>query len=404
MTDINKIETKKDVGDIIAYINEIFDSAISNNISDIHIEPSKEFIIIRFRQDGEFIIKDKIDIENTSSLVTRMKVLASLKIDENKKPQDGKISYSSEKMKETIDIRMSTLPTNYWEKIVLRILRQDASLINLNKLGFIPNNLERIKEVLKSKYGIILIAGPTGSGKSTSLFGLLTHFDPLQYNISTLEDPIEYNIDFINQSQIKPEIGYTFASWLRSLVRQDPDIIMVWEIRDLETSKLATEAALTGHLVLSTIHTNSASATVQRLINMWVEPFLLASALKMVISQRLVKKVCPKCKEETGIDELTFGKIKTIMSDLVDENELYNITFYKWAGCEHCNNTWYKWRMWVHEVLIMEENLEPLILEKKPASEIEEIAKDNWMITIVQDAMLKAIMWETTIEEALKLI
>ena len=290
MTNFEKISIQKEIPDIVIFVNELFDNAILENISDIHIENTKDFLLVRFRKDWDFIINNKISLEHVSTIITRLKVLAKVKIDETKKPQDWKIAYTSEKANQTVDIRLSTLPTVYWEKIVMRILKQDSNLINLDSIWLLDMNLEKVKNVLKSKYWIILVAWPTWSWKSTTLFSVLKDFDPLQYNISTLEDPVEYNIDYINQSQIKPEIWYTFASWLRSLVRQDPDIIMVWEIRDKETALLSIEAALTWHLVLSTIHTNSATATIQRLINMWIEPFLIASALKMVISQRLVKK------------------------------------------------------------------------------------------------------------------
>ncbi len=403
-TNIDEIKIKKDLHDVIIYINEMFDSAILDNVSDIHIETTKDFLLVRFRKDWDFIIKDKISLEHISTIITRLKVLAKVKIDENKKPQDGKIVYTSEKLWETVDIRVSILPTIYWEKVVMRMLRQDDSLINLESIWLLEMNLEKVREVLKSKYWIILVAWPTWSWKSTTLFSILKNFNPLQYNISTLEDPVEYNIDFINQSQIKPEIWYTFASWLRSLVRQDPDIIMVWEIRDKETAILSIEAALTWHLVLSTIHTNSASATIQRLINMWIEPFLIASALKMVISQRLVKKICPHCKKEHQVDQFMKAKVKKELSDIMDESEINELVFYKWTWCSECKNTWYSWRLWVHEVLVLWDYLEKSILEMSSASEIHKIAKKEWMITILQDAILKAAMWETSLEEAFKLI
>jgi type IV pilus assembly protein PilB len=364
----------------------------------------KNYLLIRFRKDWDFIIYDKISLEHVSTIITRLKVLAKVKIDENKKPQDWKIVYFSEKNNETVDIRVSTLPTIYWEKVVMRILRQDDSLIDLNSIWFLDVILERIYEVLKTKHWIILVAWPTWSWKSTTLFSILKNFSPLEYNISTLEDPVEYNMEFVNQSQIKPEIGYTFASGLRSLVRQDPDIIMVWEIRDKETALLSIEAALTWHLVLSTIHTNSASATIQRLTNMWIEPFLISSALKMVISQRLVKKICIHCKQEIELEWFLKEKVKKELSDIMDENEIEKLKFYKWTWCEHCKNTWYKWRIWVHEVLILWEYLEKSILNSAPASEIHKIAKREWMITILQDAILKSAMWNTTLEEAFKLI
>ncbi len=402
--DIDALEMKRDVWDIVDYIGKMFKAANEMEASDIHIEPTEFFLLIRFRKDGDFILYDKLHRENISSMITRLKVLSKIKIDENKKPQDGKITYVYEKESKNIDIRLSTLPTNYWEKIVMRILKQDEALINIEALGLIDVNLEKVREALKSTYWIILIAWPTGSWKSTTLFGVIKNFNPLEYNISTLEDPVEYDIEYVNQSQVKPEIGYTFSTWLRSLVRQDPDILMVWEIRDKETAVLAVEAALTGHLVLSTIHTNSAAGTVQRLINMGVEPFLLASAMKMVISQRLWKKICPYCKEEEKISEARKNKVDEILAPLVDKKELANLTFFHWKWCEKCNNTWYKWRMWFHEVLIVWDFLEPLILNKESANAMRDAAIKHWMVTITQDALLKAVIWETTVEEALKLI
>lgn len=404
MKNIETFKIKKEIPDVVLYLNELFDNVILDNVSDIHIETTKDFLLIRCRKDWDFVVYDKISLDHISTIVTRLKVLAKVKIDENKKPQDGKIVYVSEKNKETIDIRVSTLPTIYWEKVVMRILRQDDSLIHLESIGLIDDNLEKVKNVLKSKYGIILVAGPTGSWKSTTLFSILKDFNPLEYNISTLEDPVEYNIDYVNQSQIKPEIWYTFASGLRSLVRQDPDIIMVWEIRDKETAILSIEAALTWHLVLSTIHTNSASATIQRLINMGIEPFLITSALKMIISQRLVKRICPHCKKPHSIDDLLKEKVKKELSDIVEKDEIDELQFFKGKWCEHCKYTGYSGRLGVHEVLVLWDYLEKSILDISSASEIHKIATKHGMITIVQDAILKAIMWDTTLEEAFKLI
>lgn len=403
--DYTKIPIKRDIWDVIQYVNNVFAQAVNFGASDIHIEPSKDFLMIRFRQDGDFFIVDRVDRDNISAIITRLKVLAKVKIDENKKPQDGKIVYLHEDDDDqAIDIRFSTLPTNYWEKVVMRILKQDDSLTNLEALWLIEVNTEKVREALKSKYGIMLVAGPTGSGKSTTLFGILKHFNPLEYNISTLEDPIEYDIDFVNQSQVKPEIGYTFASGLRSLVRQDPDIIMVWEIRDKETATLAVEAALTGHLVLSTIHTNSAAGTVQRLINMDVEPFLLASAMKMVISQRLWKRLCKHCQVVDELTDVRKWKVKKILWNIMNETEIDKIVFHKWGWCDKCNGTGYKWRLGIHEVLIVWDYLEQLILDKESANNMKKRAIEHGMITIVQDGLLKAAIWDTSVEEALKLI
>ncbi len=401
---INSLPLKKEIWDIVSYIWNIFKMAIDRWASDIHIEPHEHFLLIRFRKDWDFMLIDKVDREHISAAITRLKVLSKIKIDENKKPQDWKIVYFYEKEKKNIDIRLSTLPTSYWEKVVMRILKQDDSLINIEALWLIDVNLEKVREALKSKYWIMLVAWPTWSWKSTTLFGVLKNFNPLELNISTLEDPIEYDIEYVNQSQVRPDIWYTFSTWLRSLVRQDPDIIMVWEIRDKETAILAVEAALTWHLVVSTIHTNSAAGTVQRLINMWVEPFLLASAMKMVISQRLWKRICSNCKVEHKITEYERKKIYEHLLPVLEKSDIDNAVFYKWAGCEKCSNTGYKWRLGIHEVLIVWDYLEPLILNKESANAMRDIAIKHWMITIVQDALIKSLMWQTTVEEALKLI
>jgi len=401
---VGEMKKKKDIGDVVAYIAHVFLNAIDMWASDIHIEPNEKFLLIRFRLDGDFLLFDKVDRENISAIVTRLKVLSRIKIDENKKPQDGKIVYHHEQLEQNIDIRLSTLPTSFWEKVVMRILKQDSNLTNIEALGLIDVNLEKVREALKSTYGIMLVAGPTGSGKSTTLFGILKNFNPLEYNISTLEDPIEYNIEFVNQSQVRPDIDYTFASGLRSLVRQDPDIIMVGEIRDKETATLAVEAALTGHLVLSTIHTNSAAGTIQRLINMGVEPFLLASAMKMVISQRLGKKICSHCKEKQILEDPVRRKVEKLLENIMDKSDIDAIEFQKGSGCEKCNGSGYKWRLGIHEVLIVGEYLEKMMLEEASANEMKKKAIDHGMITIVQDALLKAALGETTVEEALKLI
>ncbi len=402
--DFLSIDPTLDIGDIVLYTNDLFDYAIELRVSDIHIEPNKDFVTIRFRVNGDFIFVDKISLDEYIKLISRLKILSNLRIDEKYRPQDGKIAYQSEKWNESIDIRMSILPLVEWEKVVMRILRQDTSLLSLEKLNLLDVNIDKIISTLMSRYGIILVAGPTGSGKSTTLFSMLKSFDPLEYNISTLEDPVEYNIPFINQSQVKPQIGFDFASGLRSLVRQDPDIIMVGEIRDKETAMLAIEAALTGHLVLSTIHTNSAAGTIQRLINMGIEPFLISSSLKMIISQRLVKRLCPECK--TPVTELVWDTrmhIERELSGVVDEN-VDDLSFYKAVGCEKCGNTGYIGRIGVHEVLVMNEQLNPLILNKVSAQEIDQKARELGMVSIVQDALIKSVMGETSIEESLQLI
>jgi type II secretory ATPase GspE/PulE/Tfp pilus assembly ATPase PilB-like protein len=396
-------EIRQDFGDVIAYTDALFDFAIEQSASDVHVEPNRDFVSIRFRVSGDFVYVDKISHEDYAKLLSRFKILANLRIDEKYRPQDGKISYVSEKYDERIDIRVSILPIVDGEKVVMRILRQDTSLLSLDKLDFLDLNMERITKSLESRYGIVLVAGPTGSGKSTTLFSMLKHFDPLQYNISTLEDPVEYNIPFINQSQIRPQIGFNFADGLRSLVRQDPDIIMVGEIRDKETAMLAIEAALTGHLVLSTIHTNSATGTTQRLINMGIEPFLISSALKMVISQRLVKRLCPKCAAPYRLEGDLKTRVAEQLSGVVDE-DVSQIDFSKPVGCPACDGLGYTGRIGAHEVLVLEESLSPLILEKASVSDLDRKARELGMITIMQDALIKSAMGKTSIEEALQLV
>lgn len=394
-----------DIGDVIVYTTDIFNYALEMGASDIHIEPTKGFVTIRFRQSGDFIYVDKITHEEYAKLLARIKILANLRIDEKQKPQDGKIAFTSEKFdNELVDIRISIIPVVDGEKIVMRILRQNAALLSLDKLDFLDVNLAQIKKSLASKYGMILVAGPTGSGKSTTLFSMIKSFNPLEYNITTLEDPVEYNIPHVNQTQVKPQIGFDFAAGLRSLVRQDPDIIMVGEIRDKETAMLAIEAALTGHLVLSTIHTNSAAGTIQRLINMDIEPFLIASALKMVISQRLVKKLCPACAKGKKIsDPVIQSKVKGYLNHVI-EDRVEDIEFYESKGCEKCDGTGHIGRMGVHEVLEVNEKLDTLILNKSPVNDIEEKARELGMITIMQDGLIKAATGKTTVEEIMKLV
>jgi len=396
---------QSDIGDVINYTTDLFNFALEMGISDIHIEPVKDSVNIRFRQSGDFIYVDKMNHEEYAKLLSRIKILANLRIDEKQKPQDGKIGFTSEKnANELVDIRVSIIPLIDGEKVVMRVLRQNTDLLSLDKLDFLDVNLAKIKTALQSKYGIILITGPTGSGKSTTLFSMLRSFNPLEHNITTLEDPVEYDIPYINQTQVKPQIGFDFASGLRSLVRQDPDIIMVGEIRDRETAMLAIEAALTWHLVLSTIHTNSAAGTINRLINMDIEPFLISSALKMIVSQRLVKRLCPKCAKSYKIeDPIMKDKVAGYLSNVI-EDRVDDIDFYKSAGCESCDMSWHDGRMGVHEVLVMDERLDSLILKKSSVNEIEQKARELGMITIMQDGLIKAATGKTTIEDIMKLI
>lgn len=400
-----EIPTKQDLGDIVDYTNDLFYEAIDLNASDIHIEPVRDSVTVRFRESGDFLYIDRISHDEYAKLLSRIKILANLRIDERMRPQDGKIPFQWKNgIDDYVDIRVSVMPVVDGEKVVMRILRQDSSRLDLNNLGFLDFNLENIKNVLKSKYGLILVAWPTGSWKSTTLFSMLKSFNPLDFNIATLEDPVEYNIPFINQTQVRPQIGFGFADGLRSLVRQDPDIIMVWEIRDKETATLAIEAALTGHLVFSTIHTNSAAGTIQRLINMGVEPFLIASSLKLIISQRLVKSLCPKCEITKKLqNQHLVDKINEYIEWVIEE-KAQDIDFFEPKWCHACWSTGYSWRIAIHETLVMQEWIDPLILNKSSVHDIEMKAKELGMVTIMQDGILKAATGKTSIEEVMKLV
>ncbi len=388
---------------IISLVNDMFLQAIWKRASDIHIEPAEKQIKIRFRVDGAFIDYKKFDIRLKDSIIARIKIMAYLRIDEHRLPQDWKIAYKLFAWK-SIDMRVSTIPTIYWEKCVVRLLKKDSKPPKLRELGIMPYNLIKIQRHLKDNYGMILAVWPTGSGKSTTLFSLLSQFNPEEKNISTLEDPVEYRIKWVNHTQINPAINFSFARWLRSLLRQDPDIIMVWEVRDEETAKLAVEASITGHIVFSTIHTNSATHTIQRLVNLWVDPLLITSSLRMIISQRLARKLCPVCK----IKYKANPKIKSFIvwkvgKYIKDKSNLY-IYKAKEGWCSECNNTWYRWRIWLYEILEITDKLESLILQNASRIKLEIQAVWDWMIPIKEDWLLKVVLWETSLEELLSVL
>lgn len=388
---------------IIWLVNDIFLNALWKRASDIHIEPNEKELLIRYRIDWAFIKYKSFELSQKDSILARIKIMSFLRIDEHRLPQDWKISYKLFAGK-TIDMRVSVIPTIYWEKCVIRILKKDTEAPKLKDLWIMPYNMIKIEKHLKDNYGMILAVWPTWSWKSTTLFSLLSQFDPEQKNISTLEDPVEYRIQWVNHTQINPIIDFTFARWLRSLLRQDPDIIMVWEIRDEETAKLAVEASITWHIVFSTIHTNSAVHTIQRIINLWVDPLLITSSLRMIISQRLARKLCPHCKQKyKASDKIKDFFVKNIWKYMKDKE---NIELYKskeW-WCEYCNYTWYKWRTWFYEVLEMTEWLEKLILNNSSRIQLEIQAIWDGMVPIKQDWLIKVLLWETSIEELLSVL
>ena len=387
--------------------NLIILAAVLWDSSDIHIEPLSSYVRLRYRLDWE--LTEILEYQNFlhSWIVARFKIMSDLKIDESRIPQDWRLSTTIEW--KSLDLRVSTLPTVHGEKIVMRIVDKSKKIPKLHELGIEWKNWELIKKAISLPNGIILTSWPTGSWKSTTLYSALTDLNKIWVNIMTLEDPVENQIDGINQSQVKPDIWYTFAYGLRTALRQDPDIIMVWEMRDKETVDIAIEASLTWHLVLSTIHTNNASETITRMINMWVQPFLIPASVNIIIAQRLVRKLCPYCKKQVKINQLW----KTIVEDIKNAiqitdkkelmsrvwDELKNPIFYEPVWCEHCNWLWYKWRVWLYEVLEITPWVKEMILAWNSAYNINNQAVKDGMISLEQDWIMKALNGLTSLEE-----
>lgn len=384
-------------------VGAVISFAVSREVSDIHIEPMENDVLIRYRIDGILQEIARLPKNLLAPIVSRIKILSNLKIDEVRLPQDGR--FSVRVAGHDVDLRVSTLPTVFGEKAVLRILDKTTGVKELEDLDFLGTNLDRLKKSLSEPYGIILVTGPTGSGKSTTLYAMLKRLNTTAVNIITLEDPVEYQLDGMNQTQIKDKIGYGFAEGLRSIVRQDPDIIMVGEIRDKETATLATQAALTGHLVLSTLHTNNAAGAIPRLIDMEVEPFLLSSSINMIIAQRLVRKLCQECKQQVKVSTETLEKIKQIL-EASKAPEAANalageLKFYDPKGCDKCSGG-YKGRLGIFEVLPLSEDIATLTIKRADTSTIDEQAKNEGMISMRVDGVLKALKGLTSLGEVLQ--
>ena len=374
--------------------------------SDIHIEPLSSYVRLRYRIDWD--LKGMLEYQPFlhQGIVARFKILSDLKIDESRIPQDGRISQTI--AKKSLDLRVSTLPTVHGEKIVMRIVDKSKKIPELWTLGIEGRNLRLVMSAIDLPNGIILTSWPTGSGKSTTLYSALTLMNKIDINIMTLEDPVENQVDGINQSQVKPDIWYTFAYGIRTALRQDPDIIMVWEMRDKETVDIAVEASLTGHLVLSTIHTNSAAETITRLLNMWVQPFLLPATMNIVIAQRLIKRLCD-CKKPVPLQELWKQAIKNVSNaikvtareELMERvaDKLKNPTFYTPGWCDKCEWTGYKGRLGLYEVLEITPWVKDMILDNQSAFNINRMAIKEWMISLEQDGIMKALNGDTSLEE-----
>ncbi len=412
--EVSAVELQKLAEDlpVIRIVDTVLSHAIMQKASDIHIEPFEKEVLIRYRLDGVLYDAMVLPKETASGLVARIKVLTNLRLDEKRLPQDGRFKIQNKD--QNVSFRVSTLPTSFGEKIVMRLLPDATSDLTLESMGFHGTDLEKIQEALKQTTGMVLVTGPTGSGKSTTVYTILNILNTPGVNISTIEDPIEYQMPRINQTQVKPEIGLTFAGGLRALVRQDPDIIMVGEIRDRETAGLAINAALTGHLVLSTLHTNSAAGTLPRLLDMGVEPFLVTSTIKIVIAQRLVRRLTDE-KEEYKLTEAELADIgkhadlTAVLALLKKERILkmtdtwQDVSFYRpKAGVDEKEA--YTGRICITEILTMNRALRDLITENKTADELEEFAKKAGMISMLEDGIFKAAQGITSIEEVFRAV
>jgi len=379
--------------------------AVEGDASDIHIEPTREKLRVRFRLDGVLHSSLLLPLRIHQAVVARIKILSNMKIDEMRVPQDGRFSTKIEDRE--IDFRVSTFPTTEGEKVAIRVLDPSKGMLDLEQLGLMGRNLRVIKAAIKKPFGMILATGPTGAGKTTTLYAILRILNQEGVNIIALEDPVEYYIEGVNQSQVRPEIGYTFASGLRSVVRQDPDIIMVGEIRDEETASLATHAALTGHIVLSTLHTTNALGTIPRLIDLGIKPYLIPPSLSISLAQRLVRKLCPECKKKvkpkSKIKELILNQLETLPPAVKKEIEMpKEIFIFEPQGCKKCRSEGYKGRVGVFEVLEMTDHLSEIILKEPSEAELWEEAKGQGMITMMQDGILKVLEGATSIEEILR--
>lgn len=403
VSNVEELEAAVKSGFIPKTLAAILYFAVLENASDIHIEIDRGLVRLRYRIDG--LLRDilKMPFELLAPIVSRIKIMAKLKIDETRIPQDGRFDVKIKGRE--IDVRVSTLPTIYGEKAVLRILDKSSQHFKLEDLGLMGNALKVLDRNIAKPYGVVLATGPTGSGKTTTLYCIINKINKPEVNVVTLEDPVEYEIPDVNQCQIKPKIGFGFAEGLRSILRQDPNIIMVGEIRDQETASMVTHAALTGHLVLSTLHTNDTASALPRLINMGVEPFLITSAINCILAQRLVRKICPKCIEEYKIPSATVEEIKKEI-DASQNSELAEyknkeLKFYRGKGCANCTDG-YKGRLGLFEILELSEKIENLAVSHSPANMIKDEAVKEGMLTMKEDGIIKVLKGLTTIDELLR--
>ncbi len=405
--DLNKAEETIRDAPVSRIVATLLEYAVKSRASDVHIESLEDRTRVRYRIDG--VLQERITLPKKvhDSLVSRIKILSDLKIDEHRLPQDGRFKVQVGNTE--TDLRVSTLPTVYGEKVVIRLLKEKGKATSLADLGLGGTSLRKLEENLLRPYGIILITGPTGSGKTVTLASALSKISSIRVNIVTVEDPVEIMIPGANQVQVNPQAGLTFASGLRSILRQDPNIIMVGEIRDSETAQLAVQAALTGHLVFSTLHTNNSSAALPRLLDMDIEAYLLMSTINAIVAQRLVRIICANCKISYEAPEEVAQTIKSTLGILFDQKIKVKgnngkITLYRGKGCEQCDHTGYIGRIGVFEVLVMSDEIGKLVLAHKPSSDIEKQAVDEGMSTLIQDGFLKVLDGITTVDEVMRVI
>jgi len=395
LDDVEQLKELAGEAPVIKLVNQLIHKAAECGASDIHIEPFEGQLKVRYRVDGLLREVDAPPMQSTAAVISRVKIMANLNIAERRLAQDGRFKQRVRGVE--YDLRVSTVPTMYGESVVMRLLQRDAIAMDFGSLGFNEAQQETMRDVLATPHGILLVTGPTGSGKSTTLYAALQHLNQPERMIITVEDPVEYNIRGINQMQVKPQIGLTFANALRSIVRQDPDVIMIGEMRDTETAQIAVQSALTGHLVLSTLHTNDAAGSVMRLLDMGVQDYLLTSAVTAIQAQRLVRTLCTECREAYApIDEVV---TRWRLDRFADDGK---ITLHRAVGCEHCGDTGYSGRLAILEILMMSSEIRDLVLKRCDVADIARLAAEQGMVSMRDDGLRKAAAGLTTIEEVLR--
>ncbi len=387
-------ETGEDDAPVIKYVNSLLAEAVTRRASDVHFEPFEKEVRVRLRQDGALYELQSPPLRMKNAITSRLKLMAELDIAEKRIPQDGRIKIRIQNR--MIDLRVSSLPVIYGEKIVMRILDQQNLNVNLESFGFQPEALDRFSRAVKSPYGMVLVTGPTGSGKTTTLYSAISKINTIDVNIMTAEDPVEYNLAGINQVNVNDDIGLTFAAALKAFLRQDPNIVMVGEVRDLETGAIAVKAALTGHLVLSTLHTNDAASSIDRMIDMGIAPFLVASSVNCIVAQRLLRRICPGCREKHTPHQELLQELQ------LDPDEIGDGKLYHPVGCDDCHGTGYRGRTGVYEVLDMSSCLRKMILDRESTAELKATAIEEGMLTLRRDGLRKMLLGETSPEEVLR--